>query len=696
MFLSYLKRHSPIICLFLLSAGLAGAEGMKTVSPADIIDIQKVTDAQISPDGKRVAYVVELPEKSGEQKNAHIWLVSTDREGSQHLFVMSARSDTSPRWSPDGQKLAFLSDRANPLAHTANSGFEFHLAGAEDRPDLGSWGMSEEARKAQEDAHKNDQQIWLVSLAGGEAYPLTDIPGGVKSFKWSRDGKFIAFIRSDGDSKADVERKKRKADEIRVDRDYHFARLWTYDLATKTARLVTKTDVNIDDFDLSPDGAQAIARVSPTPRLNDYWYVSKIVVIDLSSGQISRILTDKAAPETVRWFRGGDKVLYGEKAGHEIAGRLVAETLSSGQQMKFPLDYSATIRTAVWDPDGSSLTVADVEGTKPAFLTWNLSSGTVHKLTDVTAEGYDFTQSDDGKRIAYLGQTTDHPNEIWTYAKVGTPQCLSDHNPQVAGWNLAKVQEISWNSSKDGKKIYGVLILPPGYQPGTPHKTIVHAHGGPFEAWQTGWLGTWYEWAQLLASHGYVVLAPNPRGSQGQGIAFQEANYKDWGGGDFQDVMDGVDFLVKEKIADPAQLGIGGWSYGGFMTSWTITHTNRFKAAVVGAAVTDLYGMSTTTDIAPTFLNEFFGDFVRNRKLYDEHSPMRYIENCRTPALVLHGDADERVPTFQGEEFYKALQLLGVESQLLRYPREPHIFGEREHEIDSLQRIVDWFDSHIH
>jgi dipeptidyl aminopeptidase/acylaminoacyl peptidase len=698
MFWPHLKLRVSLICLCALNAlafRSVVASNLKTISPADIIDIQKVSDPQISPDGKHVAYVVELPEKSGEQKNAHIWLVSAGRKGSQCSFVMSARSDTSPRWSPDGRTLAFLSDRLNPLAHTSNSGFTFQILGAEGRPDLGSWAMTEEARKAQEDTRKNNQQIWIVSLTGGEAYPLTDIPGGVKSFKWSQDGRFIAFVRTDGDSKEETERKKRKADQILVDRDYHFARLWIYDLAAKTARLVTKADINIDDFDLSPNDTQAIARVSPTPRLNDYWYVSKIVVIDLASGQISRTLTENGAPEAVRWLRGGDKVLYAENTERQIASTPVVEALSSGTKTKFPSNYKATIRIARWNPDGSSLTVEGVEGTKPFFATWSVPSGAVHKLADVTADGYEFTQSDDGKIIAYLGQKTDQPNEIWTYGKEGTPQCLSDHNPQVSSWNLGKVQEITWNSSKDGRKIYGVLVLPPDYRPGTFYKTIIHAHGGPFEAWQMGWLGTWYEWAQLLASHGYVVLAPNPRGSEGQGIAFQEANFEDWGGGDFQDVMDGVDLLVKEKIADPSRLGVGGWSYGGFMTSWTITHTDRFKAAVVGAAVTDLYGMSTTTDIAPNFLNEFFGNFARNRRLYDDHSPMRWIENCHTPSLVLHGDSDERVPPFQGEEFYKALQLLGIESQLIRYPREPHIFGEREHEIDSLQRIIGWFDSHI-
>ncbi len=692
------KRNAPLfsICvLALCMVQLASSAGLKTVMPTDIVEIQKVSDPQISPDGKLIAYVVELPEKSGAQKNAHIWLVSSDRKDSQRLFVMSARSDTSPRWSPDGRVLAFLSDRSNPLAETSNGGFSFKLIGAENRPDLGSWAMTEEARKSEEPTRKNDQQIWAVSLAGGEAYPLTDIPAGVKSFKWSRDGKFIAFLRTDGDSKADAERKKRKADQILVDRDYHFSRLWVYDMAGKTARLVTKSDINIDDFDLSPDGTQAIARVSATPRLNDYWYVSKTVLIDLASGQVSRTLTEKAAPEAVRWFRGGGKVLYGELTERQIASTPVVETLSNGKKIKFRLDYKATIRTASWNPDGSSLIVEGVHGTKPFFATWDLSSNSVQGVTEITADGYAFTQSDDGKIIAYLGQQVDQPNGVWAYVPGGSMQILANHNPQVAGWNLGKVQEITWTSSKDGTKIYGVLVLPPDYRPGTPHKTIVHAHGGPFEAWQTGWLGTWYEWAQLLASHGYVVLAPNPRGSQGQGTAFQEANYEDWGGGDFQDVMDGVNLLVKEKIADPSRLGIGGWSYGGFMTSWTVTHTDRFKAAVAGAAVTDLYGMSTTTDIAPNFLNEFFGNFVENRKLYDEHSPMRWIGHCHTPTLVLHGDSDERVPTFQGEEFYKGLQLLGVESQLVRYPREPHIFGEREHEIDSLQRIIDWFDSHV-
>ncbi len=670
----------------------ASAADLKTVQPADIANIRKVTDPQISPDGRAIAYVLETPVKAGDQRNAHVWLVGKDGAEPAHPFLLSAQSDTSPRWSPDGKVIAFLSDRANPLAHLEASSFTFRLL-AEGRPDLGAWAYKEDPHK--EESHQHDQQIWAIRFAGGEAYPLTDIPGGVKSFKWSRDGKSIGFVRTDAETKSEKDRKAAKYDQVLIDRDYKFDRLWIYDLAKCTARLVTKDDENIDDFDWSPDGKRILARISPTPRLNDYWYVSKVAILDSDSGNITQTVTGSASPEHVHWLRNGDKISYGIKTAKEIAETPVLEDLSTGKKVEYGAHFKATIHSSEWDPDGASLTIQGVEGTRTFFAKANAATGEIKKLIETPAEGYGFTMSDDGATIAYLGQTPARPDDVWIYSAKDGAKALTNANPQAAGWKLGRVQEVSWTSSKDHRKIYGVLVLPPGYTPGTPHKTIVHAHGGPFEAWQSGWLGTWYEWAVLLASHDYVVLAPNPRGSQGQGNEFQEANYKDWGGGDYQDVMDGVDMLVKQKIADPEKLGIGGWSYGGFMTSWTITHTNRFKAAVVGAAVTDLYGMSTTTDISPNFLTEFFGSFVADKKLYDDRSPMRFIENCHTPALVLHGASDVRVPVFQGEEFYHALRLFNREADMVTYPREPHVFAEREHQIDSLQRIIDWFDTHL-
>jgi dipeptidyl aminopeptidase/acylaminoacyl peptidase len=256
---------------------------------------------------------------------------------------------------------------------------------------------------------------------------------------------------------------------------------------------------------------------------------------------------------------------------------------------------------------------------------------------------------------------------------------------------------VQWKNPKDQHTIYGVLSLPLGYKPGSRYKTVIHLHGGPEEAFTVGFSATWYNYAALLASQGYVVLQPNYRGSAGQEIAFTEGDFQDWGGRDFEDMMAGVDWLEAQGIADPNRLAIAGWSYGGFMTSWAVTHTNRFKAAMSGAAVNDLFSMATTTDIAPSYLSSYMGSLrtIENAAEYDRHSAVRFAAACHTPVLVLHGEADVRVPLSQGQEFYHALRFLNRDTEMVTYPREPHIFGEREHQIDSLTRELAWFEQYL-
>jgi dipeptidyl aminopeptidase/acylaminoacyl peptidase len=295
--------------------------------------------------------------------------------------------------------------------------------------------------------------------------------------------------------------------------------------------------------------------------------------------------------------------------------------------------------------------------------------------------------------LTFLGDSPSAPHEVYAYAN-SKAEALTSTNPQVANWSLGSQREITWTNPKDHRKVHGVVVLPPDYHEGTHYKTVVHIHGGPEEAWTIGFNGNWYNYATMLASHGYVVLLPNPRGSDGQGPDFTEANFQDWGGGDFGDIMAGVEYLNAQGITDPARMVVGGWSFGGFMTSWTVTHTDRFKAGMVGAAVTDLYSMATTTDISPSFEDSYFGALSGNFEVYDKHSPVRFVANCHTPVLVLHGEADPRVPLSQGQEFYHALHFLGKDAVMITYPREPHIFTEREHQIDSLSRILAWYDSH--
>ena len=684
------KRASGFATLVMLaSASVLAGQQRKLFDPVDLVNLKQVRDPQISPDGSLVAYVVETPVASGERRNAQIWLVSADGSGAARPFVLGGAFNESSRWSPDGSSLAFLSDRENSLAKSQT--FRFSIVGAEGRKDLAPPEIKPGGVEDQE--AKPIEQIWLISLKGGEAVPLTDIPGGVKKFKWSKDGKRLAFIRTDQNTKEEAERKHHKEDQREVDRNYKFDRLWIYDLAAHEARLITKDDMNIDDFDWVPDGSRFIARISPTPRIDDYWRVSKISILDASTGSVVKTLLEHASYNPVSWSPDGHHVIFGRPGPKGITGVPVILSLETGKEVVVGNSYPATIESMEWDPDSKTLTACAVEGTTPVFFKVDVNSGALTRFgKQGTTEP--FTLSKDGQKLAFLAQTMEHPDEVYVRSE-GQERIITDTNPEVKNWKLGTSEEISWKSSKDGTTIHGVLLLPVDYDKSRRYKMIVHLHGGPEEAWTTGFHGSWYDWGGILASHGYAVLLPNPRGSDGGGTSFAEANYRDWGVGDFRDIMDGVDLVVSRGVADADHLGVGGWSFGGFMTSWAITHSDRFKAAIVGAAVTDLFTMATTSDIAPSYLNSYFGELRSNFKLYDDHSSVRFLERCHTPALVIHGEADVRVPISQGEEFYYGLRFLGRETQMVRYPREPHIFREMEHQRESLERMLRWYEAHL-
>lgn len=665
---------------------LMGQQG-KVIQPADIANVKQVSAPQISPDGSLAVYVVQTPVAAGEHRNAHIWMTPTSGPGHAYPFVMSAGADIDPRWSRDGASIAFLSDRKNPLDGPNTAPFHFSLAGIEGRPDF------EHVDKKNADSEPG-MQLWLIPLHGGEAHPLTAIPGGIKSFRWSRDGRQIAFVRTDQDSPAERARKKEKNDEIVVDHDYKYDRLWIYDAAQQQARLLTKGDLNIDAYDWSPDDTRLVARVSPTPRIDDYWRVSKIVILNAATGAVEKTLEEHAGYMQPRWSPDGHRIAFSKMTSRRITDRHVIYDLDDAREVVLEDAFPGTFEQMEWSPDGKTLLSQAIERAHTEVLRIDAITGKSAALPNLATSSGEISVSGDGSRFVFAGQTPVHPADIWVYAN-GNAMALADTNPQAKDWRFGTEREIAWKSSKDGRMVHGVVDLPPGYQQGKRYKTIVHVHGGPEEAWTIGWHGDWYNYAAMLASHGYVVLLPDPRGSDGAGPAYTQADFQDWGGGDFQDVMDGVDYLVSKGIADPDRLAIGGWSFGGFMSAWAVTHTNRFKAAVVGAGVTDLFSMATTTDISPSFTASYFGELEANRKLYDAHSPARFLDQCHTPVLVLHGEADNRVPISQGEEFYNGLRFLGRDATMVRYPREPHIFTEREHQIDSLTRILRWYDAHL-
>jgi dipeptidyl aminopeptidase/acylaminoacyl peptidase len=644
---------------------LVVAQEKRPLKPEDVVDIRTVSDVQVSADGRWVAFVVAEPAdptKPQKARDTNIWVVPADGSQPARPFAASPKSDTHPRWSPDGRYLAFLSDRGEP------------------------GGKEKEAKN----------QVYLMRTDGGEAEQLTNLKGEVTDLRWSRDGKMIAFTLHDPDTEVEQKAHKQGYDENFVDHRYKFSRLWVVTLADRKAEQVTKQDLQVSEFDWSADGAALAVSVSPTPRTDDNYWHARLVVVRRLTGEIVRSLSDDFAGH-VRWSPNGLTIAFQEYSPNRIASWLAVVPAAGGPSRPLLKGDTGTVRDFQWEEDSKHLVTEFNQRTHDQFLRVDSSDGSSTEIPAETAlPAAEFACSLDGRTIAYARGAEDSPPDVWAYRAGGTPGRLTGLNPQAKDWRLGALKEISWKNQTDGTTIYGVLVTPPEFKTGQTYPTIVEVHGGPQWAWWSGWLGSWHEWAQLLASNGYVVFLPNPRGSTGQGWKFAEANRDDWGGGDFRDIMDGVDYLIGQKIADPNRLGIGGWSYGGFMTSWAVTQTSRFKAAVVGAAVTNLFSFDGTTDITPSFLRQYFLDLPFSRRAdYDQHSAMTFLKNCKTPSLILHGEMDERVPTSQGWEFYNGLRMLGVPAEMVTYPREHHGFHERAHQADVLTRLLAWYDKYL-
>lgn len=415
----------------------------------------------------------------------------------------------------------------------------------------------------------------------------------------------------------------------------------------------------------------------------------RLVTVDRRSGDVlRRLATDLGHPEILGWSPDGRWISFVETpADAPYAFWLAIVSPGGGPARPLLKEDSLTVEAAAWMPDSRHLLAEIVQGTHMRLSSVDVESGTERVVTPVTASQGDYGFSSNGRRIAFLGQTTTSPTDVWIAEPSGAARRLTSLNPHTARWRLGSVREVTWRNSRDGLLLHGVVVTPPDYVPGRRYPTVVQAHQGDLP-WYVGWLGRWWSWGQLLASNGYVVFLPNYRGVTGQGYRLH-MTLGDWGAG-FQDLMDGVDYLVREGIADPDALGIGGWSNGGFMTEWTITHTTRFRAAVAQAGHADFFSLAGSTGGY-----RMFGDLYGKRVVYDAHSPITFIRDVKTPTLLLHGARDEAVPAGQSYEFYNGLRGMGVEAEMVVYPNEGHGIGTPANQVDIDRRVLDWFDRHL-
>jgi dipeptidyl aminopeptidase/acylaminoacyl peptidase len=667
------RFHFTIALSFLLYfflSGVVAAEEKRLARPDDFVNIRDVSDVQISPDGKLAAFVVTAsanPERPAIPRKSRIWLVDVDGRHHAAPVMNSSGCDSSPRWSPDGKHLAFLSRRGTSDVQG-----------------------------------ETGRQIFILHTGNQDVVKLTNHESDIEKIEWSLDGGMIAFTAQD--PAEDMDRKKRllKDDAVVWDSEHKYSRLWILDLATEKVAKITQEDFHVCDFAWSPDGRELALIVSPTPGQNDILWESSLLIVSRIEKDVVRTLSEFVGHAeagvfvSMEWSPDGRTICFTEYTPLKIGTWLTLVPAKGGPPRRLLKDYRGTVRKAAWYPDSRHLIADCRSGVRTDLIRIDTESGTLCSLAGICAKHPEFSLSTDEHTIVYLGETPHSANDVWKLESGKKPCRLTNLHPQLNSLSLGDAQEISWKSKRDGLTIYGLIITPPGFEAGKPRPTVVHIHGGPPWSWWMGWHGSWSLWGQLLASNGYVVFLPNPRGSTDQGWRFAQGNLGDWGGGDFRDIMDGIDHLIKSEIADPERLGIGGWSYGGYMSAWAVTQTDRFKAAVVGAGITDLSSFHGTTDINPGFLNIYFPDCsFPCREIFNNHSPMNFLGACKTPVLVLHPTEDKRVPFGQGMQFYNGLKELGLETQMVAYPREGHGLVELAHQRDVLERVLAWFARHI-
>jgi len=653
-----LKNLLLIIIAVFFAAGAASAQNQRhVITPADVLTIRELSDVQLSPNGKQIVFVVNEPndpKSPREPRASNIWVVMADGRELPRALIPGLRSAGSPRWSPDGRTLAFLSDQGSST------------------------------------------QIYLLRDGETKPSPLTNVPG-VEDYEWSPDGKMIAFLARDQATPAEQARRVAGDDAIvRPESNLKYKRLWVVNLSDGKAKQVTRQNFEILEFAWSLAGDELALTVAPTPRDEDSYDLS-LVVVSRATGKVLRTLTKNVPPVTglLRWSPDGRWITFYEFPPTKESNNWLSLAPASGGEIR-PLlkDYKGSILKLEWAPDSKSLIALSVEGTSEVISRIDIDSGAFHKITDVIRSQWGASLSTNGETIAYLAQTPESADDVWVIEKNSQPRRLTDFNPQTKSWSFGKVSEVAWKNSKDGLLRRGVLITPPGYQPGNLYPTIVNTHPGD-TAWWTGFHSSrWWDWGQLLASHGYVVFLPNTRGVTGEGGAMH-ATIDHWGEMAFQDLMDGVDYLVAQKIADPNRLGIGGWSNGGFMTEYAITRTTRFKAAVAQAGHSNFFSLYGTSWLRDSLRRTSGQSPHHDRRWYDEHSPITFIKNCKTPTLLLHGELDTGVPVGQAYEFYNGLKDAGVEAELVIYPRERHNIQEYSHRLDLQKRMLAWFDKHL-
>ncbi len=676
--------------LFLIFAVLAltvvAQPAPRGITPEDYFSFEFISDPNISADGKLVAYVLTKVDRAQNRRNSSIWMVATDGSRAPWQFTTSPQSSTSPRWSPDGKSLAFLSSRPESTPAPAPA------AGA-------ATGTTEPPRA----------QVYLLSMNGGEAKRITNLKNGVSVFRWSPDGtRFVAVSRiGPGDSRGEGRPENRDRSDVRhyKNTSYKFndtgwfddrrTHLWVVDAKSGEAKQITDgNDWNDSDPQWSPDGTRLAFVSNRTGKEYEENRNTDVWVISAEGGKLTKISDHDEADNQPRWSPDGKWIAFTGEIHDRDHPKIFLAPATGGAPSEPAANGLDLIPGGLeWADDGKSIYFET--GVKGEYQLFRVDVPT-KSIAQVTSgpravRSVDFNFA--GGKMAYLVNDFKHLDNLYVAGLDGKNEFqLTDLNEAL--WkqvHLADVERFSYKGADDWD-VDGFFVKPIGWQEGKKYPLILSIHGGP-----AGQYGVdWYHEFQVYAAKGYAVLFTNPRGSTGYGQKFERGIVNEWGGKDYQDVMNGLDAaLQRYPWIDQDRMGVTGGSYGGFMTNWILGHTDRFKAAVTLRSLSNFISDDGTRDGAYGHSPDFGGDIFQKYELYWDRSPLKYAKNVKTPTLILHSDNDYRVPIEQGEQWFRALKHFGVTTEIVFFPRENHNLtrtGEPKHLVESLNWQLFWFD----
>ncbi len=644
-------------------AGAAEAPADDRWTPALSMRYHQVSGLAISTDGAHVAYVVREPLMEGEKSEylSHIWVAAAD--GSRNVrFTRGEHSAGSPAFSPDGQWLAFSTARSD----------------------------------------KN--QIWVIPMAGGEARQVTDAKAGVGQFRWSPAGDAFAFVMRDPETDEEEKAGKEKRDVILVDQNFKFGHVYTAPFdpaATETAEAtrVTEGDFHVTGFDWSPDGSQLVFAHQADPRINTGRLSGDIAVVSASGGDVAQLVTGRGIESSPRWSPDGSLIAYASTGNQPepvgLADLYVVDP-ETGESRMLPETPNRSVSILGWSADSDEVFLNEFLGTTRHVIAVPMGGGAIRQVTEGAGVVGAAAMAATAGTLALTWQTTDEPAEVHvTGMGAFEPMRVSAVTSDAPRPPMGRTELLSWEAP-DGTPVEGLLTYPVGHEGGTRVPLVLNVHGGPSGVFTQSFTGSPSIYMiQYFAQEGFAVLRPNPRGSTGYGKEFRYANFMDWGFGDLSDLMAGVDEVIGMGVAHPDSLLLMGWSYGGYMTSFAVTQTDRFRAASMGAGLPNLVSMVTTTDIGDYLVGHLGDEYFNDYETYEKHSAIYQIRNVTTPTQVIHGAQDLRVPFTQGQEFFNSLRRLGVDTEMIVYPRTPHGPTEPKFLMDVSERIVTWFEKYL-